>query len=160
MVRRRLQDAGDQGDRAAARLTGVVTADEIIARLGLQPHPEGGHYRETFRAADRPRGASTAIYFLLKAGERSHWHRVDADEVWHHYAGAPIELSLSDDGHAVRYLRLGSDLDLGELPQAVVPRGVWQTARSLGHWTLVGCTVAPAFEFEGFDLAPPDWKPS
>ncbi|HEY6984096.1 cupin domain-containing protein [Reyranella sp.] len=137
-----------------------MTADEIIARLGLQPHPEGGHYRETFRAAGTPRGASTAIYFLLKAGERSHWHRVDADEVWHRYAGAPLELSLSDDGRRVRRLRLGSDLDLGELPQAVVPRGVWQTARSLGYWTLVGCTVAPAFEFGGFELAPPGWRPS
>ena len=137
-----------------------MTADEIIARLGLQPHPEGGHYRETFRAADTPRGACTAIYFLLKAGERSHWHRVDADEIWHRYAGAPLELSLSEDGHKLRHLRLGGDLELGELPQAVVRRGVWQAARSLGHWTLVGCTVAPAFEFEGFELAPAGWRPS
>jgi predicted cupin superfamily sugar epimerase len=137
-----------------------MTADEIIARLGLQPHPEGGHYRETFRASDQPRGASTAIYFLLKADERSHWHRVDADEVWHHYAGAPLELLLSEDGRGVRHLRLGSDLDIGELPQAVVPRGVWQAARSLGRWTLVGCTVAPAFEFKTFELAPPGWRPS
>ncbi len=88
-----------------------MTGDEIIARLGLQPHPEGGHYRQTFRAPDSPRGASTAIYFLLKAGERSHWHKVDADEVWHHYAGAPLELSLSDDGRQVRRLRLGTDFD-------------------------------------------------
>ena len=131
-----------------------MTADEIIACLGLQPHPEGGHYRETFRAP-----ASTAIYFQLKAGERSHWHRVDADEIWHHYAGAPLELSLSDDGKGVRHLRLGTDVDLGELPQAVVPRDVWQAARSLGSWTLVGCTVAPAFRFEGFELAPPGWQP-
>jgi predicted cupin superfamily sugar epimerase len=136
-----------------------VTADEIIARLGLQPHPEGGHFREMYRAADTPRGASTAIYFLLKAGERSHWHRVDADEIWHHYAGAPLDLSLSDDGKTVRHLRLGSDLAIGELPQGVVPRNVWQAARSLGHWTLVGCTVAPAFRFEGFELAPPGWAP-
>ncbi len=138
----------------------ALTADEIIARLGLQPHPEGGHYRETFRAVDQPRGASTAIYFLLKAGERSHWHRVDADEVWHHYAGASLELSLSDDGHKVRHLRLGSDFGVGELPQAVAPRHVWQAARSLGQWTLVGCTVAPAFDFKGFELAPPGWEPS
>lgn len=138
----------------------ALTADEIIARLGLQPHPEGGHYRETFRADDQPRGASTAIYFLLKAGERSHWHRVDADEVWHHYAGASLELSLSDDGHKVRHLRLGSDFAVGESPQAVVPRHVWQAARSLGQWTLVGCTVAPAFDFKGFELAPPGWAPS
>ena len=136
-----------------------MTADEIIARLGLQPHPEGGHFREMYRAADSPRGASTAIYFLLKAGERSHWHRVDADEIWHHYAGAPLELSLSDDGKTVRHLRLGSDLAIGELPQGVVKRNVLQAARSLGHWTLVGCTVAPAFRFEGFELAPPGWAP-
>ncbi len=137
-----------------------MTADEIIAHLGLQPHPEGGHFREMFRAADSPRGASTAIYFLLKADERSHWHRVDADEVWHFYAGAPLELSISDDGHAVRRLRLGSDFAIGEEPQAVVPRSAWQAARSLGHWTLVGCTVAPAFDFRYFELAPPGWSPS
>ena len=140
-----------------------MTADEIIARLGLQPHPEGGHFRETFRAADPlgkgGRGASTAIFFLLKARERSHWHKVDADEVWHHYAGAPLELSMSDDGRTTRHLRLGSDFGLGETPQIVVPRGVWQAARSLGNWTLVGCTVAPAFDFAGFELAPPGWAP-
>jgi uncharacterized protein len=132
-----------------------VTAEQIIARLGLKPHPEGGHFVETFRA---PEG--TAIYFLLKAGERSHWHKVNADEIWHHYAGAPLELSMSDDGHAVRHLRLGTDFAIGEQPQAVVLRHVWQAARSLGAWTLVGCTVAPAFEFSGFEPAPPDWKPS
>jgi predicted cupin superfamily sugar epimerase len=132
-----------------------VTAEEIIARLGLKPHPEGGHFVETFRA---PEG--TAIYFLLKAGERSHWHKVNADEIWHHYAGAPLELSMSDDGHAVRHLRLGTDFAIGEQPQAVVPRHVWQAARSLGAWTLVGCTVSPAFEFSGFELAPPNWSPS
>ena len=137
----------------------MTSADEIIARLGLQPHPEGGHFRETFRAADRPRGASTSIYFLLKSGERAHWHRVDADETWHYYAGAPLELSLSDDGKSVRRLRLGTDLEIGEAPQAVVPRNVWQGARSLGKWSLVGCTVAPAFEFAGFELAPPGWQP-
>lgn len=140
-----------------------MTADEIIARLGLQPHPEGGHFRETFRSADATgpggRGASTAIFFLLRAGERSHWHRVDADEVWHHYAGAPLELSMSDDGKTTRHLRLGSDFGLGETPQIVVPRGVWQAARTLGNWTLVGCTVAPAFDFAGFELAPPGWMP-
>lgn len=140
-----------------------LSADEIIARLGLRPHPEGGHFRETFRAPDAHgaggRGASTAIFFLLKAGERSHWHRVDADEVWHHYAGASLELSMSDDGRAARYRRLGGDFDLGETPQIVVPRGVWQAARSLGNWTLVGCTVAPGFDFAGFELAPPGWSP-
>jgi predicted cupin superfamily sugar epimerase len=138
----------------------VKTADEIITQLGLRPHPEGGHYVETFRAPDGPRGASTAIYFLLKAGERSHWHKVvDADELWHYYAGAALELSLSEDGRAVRRLRLGTDFDLGELPQAVVPRGVWQAARSLGAWTLIGATVAPGFLFEKFEMAPPGWEP-
>lgn len=136
-----------------------VTADEIIRRLGFEPHPEGGHYFQTFRAPDTPRGASTAIYLLLKAGERAHWHRVDADEVWHFYAGAPLELAISDDGRKVRHLRLGIDLAIGEEPQAVVPRNAWQAARSLGNWTLVGCTVAPAFEFQHFELAPPGWVP-
>jgi predicted cupin superfamily sugar epimerase len=131
-----------------------MTADDIIARLGLQPHPEGGHYIETFRAAE-----STAIYYLLRAGERSHWHRVDADEAWHFYAGAPLELSISDDGRSARRLRLGVDLALGERPQAVVQRQAWQAARSLGAWSLVGCTVAPAFRFAGFELAPPGWRP-
>ena len=137
-----------------------MTAQEAATLLGLAPHPEGGWYRETFR--DEPiesRAASTAIYYLLAAGERSHWHRVDAAEVWHHYAGASLELSLSDDGRAVRHLRLGSDFGLGETPQIVVPRGVWQAARSLGNWTLVGCTVAPGFDFAGFELAPPGWQP-
>ncbi|TMJ31160.1 MAG: cupin domain-containing protein [Alphaproteobacteria bacterium] len=138
----------------------MKTAEEIIAQLGLKPHPEGGHYAETFRAPDRPRGASTAIYFLLKAGERSQWHKVDADELWHFHAGAPLELSLSPDGRSVHRLRLGIDFDLGEQPQVVVPRGVWQAARSLGSWTLVGATVAPAFQFEHFEMAPPSWEPS
>ena len=97
--------------------------------------------------------------WMLKAGERSHWHRVNADEAWHFYAGASLELSTSEDGRTVRNLRLGTDLDVGEQPQAVVPRHVWQAARSLGAWTLVGCTVAPAFEFSGFELAPPGWQP-
>ncbi len=141
-----------------------MTADEIIALLGLQPHPEGGHYHQTFRATPsepgQPRGASTAIYFLLKANERSEWHRVtDADEVWHFYAGAPLELSMSEDGSRVQHFRLGTDLAIGDRPQAVVPRNVWQAARSLGQWTLVDCTVAPAFEFSRFELAPPGWRP-
>ena len=113
-----------------------MTADEIIAHLGMKPHPEGGHYVETFRASGPHhegggRSSGTAIYFLLKAGERSHWHRVDADEIWHHYAGAPLELSMSDDGRSVRRLRLGTDFGIGEQPQAVVPRHAWQAARSL-----------------------------
>jgi predicted cupin superfamily sugar epimerase len=140
----------------------ALTAAEVIAALGLEPHPEGGHFRETFRdAAPAPggRGASTAIYYLLQAGERSHWHRVDAAETWHFYAGAPLELEISGDGRSRDSRRLGPDLAAGERPQAVVPKGAWQAARSLGAWTLVGCTVAPAFEFAGFDLAPPGWAP-
>jgi len=139
-----------------------VTAEEVARRLGLQPHPEGGFYRETFRdpGADGGRGASTAIYYLLRAGDVSAWHRVlDAAEVWHHYAGAPLELTVSPDGRRREILQLGSDLVAGELPQAVVPARAWQTARSLGAWTLAGCTVAPAFEFAAFEMAPPGWEP-
>ena len=126
-----------------------MTADEIIAALQLQPHPEGGHFAETFRdpAADsNGRARSTAIYFLLKAGERSHWHRVDAAEIWHHYAGAPLRLSMAaQPGAAPRHLTLGSDLSAGQRPQGIVPAHHWQAAESLGAWSLVGCTVAPAF---------------
>jgi predicted cupin superfamily sugar epimerase len=138
-----------------------VTAGEVVRLLGLQPHPEGGFYRETFRApADgERRAASTAIYYLLREGEVSAWHRVDADEVWHWYAGAALELTTSEVGRDRSTVRLGTDLAAGERPQAVVPAGVWQTARSLGAWTLVGCTVAPAFEFSGFEMAPEGWEP-
>ena len=138
-----------------------MTAAEIIALLGLQPHPEGGHFRETFREAGEgsARGASTAIYFLLAAGERSHWHRVDASETWHWYAGAPLRLGIAEEGAPPRHLILGSDLLAGERPQGIVPPFAWQAAQSLGAWTLVGCTVAPAFQFEGFELAPPGWEP-
>ena len=137
----------------------MTTADDIIARLGLRPHPEGGRFVEAFRSAGEGRTAGTAIYYLLRTGERGHWHRVDADEIWHFYAGAALELSLSEDGRTLRHLRLGNDLALGERPQIAVPKRVWQAARSLGAWTLVGCTVAPAFDYSGFELAPPDWKP-
>jgi len=138
-----------------------LTAEEIVRLLGLAPHPEGGFYRETFRAAapDGGRGTSTAIYYLLRRGEVSAWHRTDADEVWHHYAGAPLELSLSPDGRQRSAARLGPDLAAGERPQRVVPAGAWQSARSLGDWTLVGCTVAPAFQFAGFEMAPAGWEP-
>lgn len=137
------------------------SADEIIALLDLQPHPEGGHYRETWRAtaAADERAAGTAIYFLLKAGEVSRWHRVDAAEIWHWYAGAPIELSLSTDGQDTRLEVLGSALQKGERPQVIVPPNAWQSARSLGAWTLVGCTVSPGFEFSGFEMAPDAWRP-
>jgi predicted cupin superfamily sugar epimerase len=133
-----------------------LTAADIIALLDLSPHPEGGHFRETFRdrrLVDDERAASTAIYFLLAAGEVSRWHRVDAAEIWHWYAGAPLALSLGDMS-APTVTRLGPDLPRGERPQAIVPAGVWQAAESLGAWTLVGCTVAPGFCFAGFELAP------
>ena len=140
-----------------------LTAVDIIRLLGLQPHPEGGHYRETFRDlrsadAESGRAASTAIYFLLRAGEVSRWHRVDAAEVWHWYAGAPLMLGIAE-GAEKREMRLGTDLLAGERPQAVVPARAWQQAQSLGAWTLVGCTVAPGFEFAGFELAPPGFDP-
>ncbi|TWB45238.1 cupin domain-containing protein [Nitrospirillum pindoramense] len=139
-----------------------LNADSIIRLLDLKPHPEGGHYVETYRhtPAQGGRGSSTAIYFLLKAGERSHWHRVlDADEVWHWHAGAPLRLSLSADGLATTDLMLGANLIAGQRPQGVVPAGQWQAAESLGAWTLVGCTVAPAFEFQAFEMAPAGWAP-
>ena len=139
----------------------VLTAQQIIRLLALKSHPEGGHFRETFRDAgqvDGARAASTAIYFLLARGERSHWHRVDAVEVWHWYAGAPLELDIAEEGNRRRVI-LGSDLLAAESPQAIVPARAWQAAQSLGDWTLVGCTVAPGFEFAGFELAPKDWMP-
>ncbi len=134
----------------------MASADEIVAALDLKPHPEGGWYRETYRG-DAPAGgraATTAIYYLLRRGERSLWHRVDASEIWHWYAGDPLELRIGRDT-----VKLGGDIAAGERPQAVVPPFAWQAARSLGAWTLVGCTVAPAFEFAGFELAPPGWEP-
>jgi predicted cupin superfamily sugar epimerase len=137
-----------------------MDADEIIDALELRPHPEGGWFAETWRDEGRPRGAGTAIYFLLRAGERSHWHRVDAAETWHHYAGAPLELAIARDGGPVTTAVLGIDLAAGQRPQATVPAGAWQAAVSTGPFTLVGCTVAPAFEFEGFELAPPGWEPA
>jgi predicted cupin superfamily sugar epimerase len=138
-----------------------LTASEVIALLDLRPHPEGGHFRETFRddgQVDGERAASTAIYYLLGHGERSHWHRVDAAEVWHWYAGAPLALLVAPASGLTR-VRLGPDLAAGERPQAVVPADVWQAAESLGDWTLVGCTVAPGFSFAGFEVAPPGWEP-
>lgn len=139
-----------------------LSADDVIALLGLQPHPEGGHYRETFRdGAPGPdkRAASTAIYFLLRAGEVSRWHRVDATEIWHWHAGAPLLLTVVAEGGRSE-CRLGDDLAAGERPQGIVPARAWQQAASLGDWTLVGCTVAPGFEFAGFELAPAGFDPS
>ncbi len=136
------------------------TAAEMIAKLSLEPHPEGGHYRETFRDTHAPdgRAASTAILFLLARGERSHWHRVDAVEIWHYHAGAPLKLSIVD-GANEEIIRLGNDIHGDEIPQVIVPAQAWQAAESLGDWTLVGCTVAPGFTFEGFELAPAGWSP-
>ena len=143
----------------------TLTADEVVRLLELSPHPEGGFYRETFRAPDLPvplpdrgvRAASTAIYFLLRQGDFSALHRVRSDEAWHHYLGAPLELHLFDDaGHSV--VVLGPDLARGERPQAVVPRGVFQGARLAAsdraghHFALVGCTVAPGFDFLDFEM--------
>lgn len=138
-----------------------MTADEVVALLSLQPHPEGGYFRETFRDSHAPdgRAASTAIYYLLAAGRRSHWHRVDAVEIWHFHAGSPLRLSISTDGNAAEDIILGVDLVGGQRPQGVVARDAWQAAETLGDWTLVSCTVAPGFKFEGFELAPPDWAP-
>jgi hypothetical protein len=141
-----------------------LSASDVIRLLELKPHPEGGHYRQTFRDEVKVAGgraASTAIYFLLARGERSHWHRVDAVEIWHYYAGAPLALEmLAGPVDAVERITVGCDLCAGARPQVVVPARCWQSAQSLGDWTFVGCTVAPGFEFAGFELAPDDWRPS
>jgi predicted cupin superfamily sugar epimerase len=142
-------------------MTQALSAPDVIRLLDLRPHPEGGHYRETWRAdgALGERSAGTAIYYLLGEGEISHWHRIDADEIWHWHAGASLDLGLSHDGRHVDTHRLGPHLAEGERPQVIVPRFCWQTARSLGSWTLVGCTVSPAFAFDGFEMAPKGWRP-
>ena len=138
----------------------TTEADRLIPLLDLKPHPEGGYFRETFRDGDNAnvdangRAHSTAIYFLLKAGEVSRWHRVDAAEVWHFYRGAPLELKIGKHRYA-----LGANIDEAQVPQLVVPPGAWQSARSLGNYTLVGCTVAPGFEFSKFEMAPDGFEP-
>ena len=132
-----------------------MTAQDIIARLALAPHPEGGHYRETWRADNPGRPSGTCIYFLLAAGERSHWHRVDATEIWLYHAGAPLTLSLAEtEAGPARDHLLTPDLEAGA-PQLIAPANHWQAARSTGDWTLVSCTVSPGFDFDGFTLAPP-----
>ena len=141
----------------------TLSAADVIRLLDLKPHPEGGHFRETFRDARTDaagRAASTAIYFLLARGERSHWHRVDTAEAWHYHAGAPLVLEMVGDVGPMRRMKLGPDIAMGERPQGVVPAGHWQAAESLGDWTLVGCTVAPGFEFANFEIAPKDWSPA
>ena len=134
---------------------------EVIRLLALQPHPEGGHYRETFRAPAGPDGRSraTSIYYLLREGETSHWHRIDAVEIWHWYLGAPLELSVSD-GMALRACVMGPNIGEGHRPQVIVPAHSWQSARTTGSYTLVGCTVSPGFEFSGFELAPAGFTPA
>lgn len=142
-------------------MTKLSNADRLIRRLKLAPHPEGGHFRETWR--DGPggdaRAYSTAIYFLLKRGEASHWHRVDAAEIWHWYRGAALDLWIAGAGQKPKKHVLGGKIENGEQPQIVVPPGAWQAARSRGAYTLAGCTVAPGFEFSKFELAPPDFVP-
>ena len=137
-----------------------LTAKDVIFTLGLQRHPEGGWYAQTFEDVAKAdgRARSTAIYYLLEAGETSDWHRVDAVEVWHFYTGAPLRLRLSE-GQTTDSFVLGADLLAGQRPQIVVPQQCWQSAQSTGDWTLVGCTVAPGFRFSGFELAAPGWEP-
>jgi uncharacterized protein len=140
----------------------MLQADDIIRLLGLEPHPEGGYYRETFRdplTLASGRAASSAIYFLLRSGEHAHWHRIDASEVWHYYAGAPLRLFVCTST-ALDQFTLGADLAAGERPHVAVPVGAWQAAETTGSWTLAGCTVAPAFTFESFEMAPPGWSPA
>lgn len=139
----------------------TISADDIIRQLELEPHPEGGYFRETFRdeSANEGRSVGTAIFFLLQAGEISRWHKVDATEIWHHYAGAPLELGIAEEGGQAQTFVLGKNFEENELPQRVIPAGLWQQARSLGDWTLVGCTVSPGFEFDGFEMAPEGWEP-
>lgn len=134
-----------------------MTADEIVDLLGLSPHPEGGFYRQTWiDDVAEGRSSGTCIYFLLKRGQRSHWHRVDAVEIWHYYAGAPLLLHLAEsEAGPADTIRLGADLEAGARPQGIVPKDWWQAAETTGDWTLVGCTVSPGFRFEGFELAAP-----
>ena len=147
-----------QLSRALVHLSSELSASEVIEELGLAPHPEGGWFRETFRSTDEVQGraASTAILFMLAAGERSHWHRVDADEHWLFHAGDPLELTMIDQD---RWCTINLGVAAGCQPQQAIPAGAWQAARPLGRWTLVGCVVAPGFEFAGFELAPPGWEP-
>ena len=140
----------------------MTTARDLIETLDLQPHPEGGWYKETWRADAAPgeRAVGTAIYYLLEADQFSHWHRVDAAEIWLWHAGAPLALTLSADGHDAETRVLGTEFAQNQRPQIVIPPNWWQTAASLGRFTLVSCTVSPGFEFDGFEMAPPDWRPT
>ncbi|WP_156842920.1 cupin domain-containing protein [Novosphingobium aquimarinum] len=138
------------------------SAHDVIARLGLTPHPEGGWYRETWRApaAEGERASATSIHFLLEDGQRSHWHRVDAAELWFWHAGAPLTLEIAqDEAGPIERIRLGPQVLAGDKPQGLVPAGWWQAARALGDWSLVSCVVSPGFDFAGFELAPEGWSP-
>ncbi len=138
----------------------MTSAQELIKKLGLKPHPEGGHYTQTFRDEAADTVHSTAIYYLLQKGECSHWHRVHGSaEIWHYYAGDPLDLSISTDGEEITTQSLGPNILGNELPQIIIPAGHWQSAECNGEWTLVGCTVAPGFEFENFEMAASDWRP-
>ncbi len=139
----------------------MMDADAIIHSLGLAPHPEGGFYREVYREAgsDGGRGDVTTIYFLLKANEISRWHRIDATEIWHYYGGASLTLRIAERQGARQTLLVGMNLSAGERPVAIVPKDAWQSAKSNGEWTLLGCSVAPAFEFAGFEMAADGWTP-
>ena len=139
-----------------------LSAQDLISKLNLSPHPEGGHFRETFRDENSVDGRSvgTAILFLLRAGEISHWHRVDASEIWHFYACAPLELRIAEkEATPIDRKLLGIELSAAQSPQIVIPAGYWQSAKTTGDWTLVGCTVSPGFEFSGFELAEQGWSP-
>jgi len=140
----------------------TITPDWLINHLGMAPHPEGGHYVETFRDVPKTggRGTVTCIHFLLQLGEVSAWHRIDATEIWHFAAGDPLVLTLSTNGYDCEAKHLGSDLQAGHHPHVVLPPQCWQTAETLGRWTLVSCIVAPAFNFDGFEMAPPNWRPT
>jgi len=142
-------------------MTTDMTSDDVIRILGLEPHPEGGHYRQVYEhvPTDGGRGFMNSIYFLLRAGDRSHWHRLDAPEIWSYHAGSPVTVSVWTEGRPVETYRLGNNLAAGERPQVMVPAGAWQAGESLGDWSLIGCVVAPAFQFSGFELAPRDWSP-
>ena len=142
-------------------MTTDMTSDDVIRILGLEPHPEGGHYRQVYEhvPTDGGRGFMNSIYFLLRAGDRSHWHRLDAPEIWSYHAGSPVTVSVWIEGRPVETHRLGNNLATGERPQVMVPAGAWQAGESLGDWSLIGCVVAPAFQFSGFELAPRDWSP-
>ncbi len=150
-------ESGASGGDIWAKMKGrsLGEAERIIARLGLVAHPEGGWYRQTWIGPGKVRASGTAILFLLARGDRSHWHRVDADEIWLFHAGAPLMLSLAETETACREVLLGPDVLAGDAVQGIVPAGWWQAARSTGDWSLVSCTVSPGFRFAGFELAPP-----